>query len=103
MRKNLFAVSILLPILGIAQENQSFGTFNKQVACAPIQVIFKALADPDIKEQPFWIGKDESEKSDYVIFVNDKTKAFTIVQIGKEVGCIIGVGYKSYLVDDKKL
>jgi hypothetical protein len=52
---------------------------------------------------PLWIGKDETEKSEYVIFVNSKTKAFTIVQMGQQVGCILGIGYKSYLVEEKKL
>lgn len=103
MKKFVITLGLLIPILAVAQQSQSFGTFNKPVTCAPIEVILKGLKEPDINELPLWIGKDESEKSEFVVFVNQKTKAFTIIQMGKEVGCIIGIGYKSYLVEDKKL
>jgi|688.fasta_scaffold32249_10 hypothetical protein len=103
MKKLILLTALLFPTFSLSQSNQSFGTFNKPVTCAPIEIILKGLSDPDIKEMPLWIGKDETEKSEYVIFVNSKTKAFTIVQMGQQVGCILGIGYKSYLVEEKKL
>lgn len=103
MKKFVLFLGLLCPTILSAQQNQSFGTFNKQMVCAPIEVILKGLASPDVKELPLWIGKDETEKSEYVVFVNSKTKAFTLVQMGQLVGCILGVGYNSYLVEEKKL
>lgn len=103
MKKIVLIVGLIFSTSIVAQQSQSFGTFNKPVTCAPIEVILKGLKEPDINEVPLWLGKDESEKSEFVIFVNHKTKAFTIIQMGKDVGCIIGIGYKSYLVEDKKL
>lgn len=103
MKTVLLTLGLIFPVLSLAQQGQSLGTFNKPVTCAPIEVILKGLAEPDIKEAPIWIGKDEAEKSEYVVFVNQKTKAFTIIQMGQHVGCIIGIGYKSFLVEDKKL
>ena len=103
MKKIVLLLGLLCPAVLTAQQSQSFGTFNKQIVCAPVEVLLKGLASPDVKELPLWIGKDESEKSDYVVFVNSKTKAFTLVQMGQQVGCILGIGYNSYLVEDKKL
>lgn len=103
MKKVAIILLLLCPAVLNAQQSQSFGTFNKQVVCAPVEVILKGLASPDVKELPLWIGQDETEKSEYVLFVNSKTKAFTLVQMGQQVGCILGVGYNSYLVEDRKL
>jgi len=78
-----------------AQIGPEFRQIPKSVICGPVTTILKALTDKDINEKPLWIGKDESEKSDYAVFVNTKTGAFTIIQFGKEVGCILGIGYRS--------
>ena len=78
-----------------AQIGPDFRQIQKNVFCGPVSVILKALAADDIKEEPLWTGKDESERSDYAIFVNSKTGAFTIIQFGKEIGCILGIGYSS--------
>lgn len=78
-----------------AQVGPQFRQIPKNILCGPVEILFTALADKDIKENPIWIGKDESEKSDFAVFVNSDTGAFTIVQFGREWGCILGIGYKS--------
>lgn len=83
-----------------AQIVPEFVTLNKPVICGPAETILKGLADDDINEKPIWIGQDDTGKSEFILFVNSKTKAFTIVQFGKITGCILGIGYKSSLVSD---
>lgn len=80
-----------------AQIGPDFRQIQKSVICGPFATIIKALAEQDIDEKPVWVGKDESEKTDYAVFVNSKSGAFTIVQFGKEIGCILGIGYKSQI------
>lgn len=78
-----------------AQIGPEFRQVPKNVICGPVHIVLKALTDKDIDEKPLWIGKDEAGKSDYAVFVNAKTGAFTILQFGQEIGCILGIGYKS--------
>lgn len=83
-----------------AQIGPEFSTLQKPVICGPMETILKGLADPDIAEKPIWIGQDDTGRSEYMLFVNPKTNAFTLVQVGKTIGCILGIGYKSSLVSD---
>lgn len=78
-----------------AQIGPGFQQVPKSVVCGPLSTILKSLADKDIAEQPLWIGKDEGEKTNFAVFVNAQTGAFTILQFGQEIGCILGLGYKS--------
>jgi hypothetical protein len=76
----------------IANAQTDFVTIPKQVTCGPLQHIISALMSSDINEKPVLVGKDDNEKSDYAIFLNAETKTFTIVQIIKATGCILGSG-----------
>lgn len=95
--KNLLTVIFLFFAFGAAnaQIGPQFRQIPKNILCGPVEILFTALTDKDIKENPIWLGKDESEKSDYALFVNTDTGAFTLIQFGKEWGCILGIGYKS--------
>ena len=78
-----------------AQIGPQFVQVPKSVICGPAAIVFKGLTDDDIKEQPLWIGKDEAGNSDYALFINEKTKAFTLIQYTGTTACILGIGYKS--------
>lgn len=96
MLKNILAVmSLLIPILSFAQIGPEFREIRKTVICGPLEIVMKGLADPEVKERPVWIGEDESGKSNYSLFYNEKTKAFTLLQFTTNIGCILGIGYKS--------
>lgn len=95
MKQYVCLILLLIANLGYAQTTPEFFQLNKPVTCGPIEIIFKGLISEDVKEKPIWIGKNEDSKSEYAVFVNSKTGAFTIVQFGKEWGCILGMGYKS--------
>ena len=73
---------------------------NKPVICGPADVVLKGLADQEVNEKPIWIGKNEDRRSDWVLFVNGKTSGFTLIQLGQEVACIIGLGEKSKTLVD---
>lgn len=85
----------LISTIANAQQQSQFVQVNKPVLCGPVTEILKGLADKEINERPFWLGKNEDSRSDFIVFVNPKSGAFTIVQFGKEIGCIIGIGYQS--------
>jgi len=78
-----------------AQIGPQFRNIPKPVLCGPLDILFKGLADEEVNEKPIWIGQAEDKKSEFAVFVNPKTGAFTMVQFGKEWGCILGIGYSS--------
>ena len=91
----------LISTIANAQQQSGFVQIPKSVICGPAAEILKNLADKEINEKPIWIGKNEDGRSDYMIFVNPKTSAFTILQIGKEIGCVLGIGYSSQTLFEK--
>ena len=93
MKKIVVAVLFCFSTIVHAQNN--FVTVNKPVICGPIEVILKGLADKDIDEKPVWIGQRDDQKTEFYMFLNFKTSAFTIIEAGKEIGCILSIGYKS--------
>lgn len=99
--KNFFAIIIMSGIT-LSHAQQNFVTVNKPVICGPLDVMLKGLADKDIDEKPIWIGKRDDQKTEFYIFLNFKTSAFTIIEAGKEIGCILGIGYKSNFIDPPK-
>ena len=72
---------------------QSFQT-TKPVICDKPQVILKALTEV-YNEKPMWTAKDGGNDSRYSLFVNEKTKDWTLVQMTPDIACILGVGEKS--------
>lgn len=100
MKKFLVASLFCVSTIANAQK-PDFVNIQKPVLCGPVEAVMRGLADPDINEQPIWLGKDDTGKSDYVLFSNTKTKTFTLVQFGKEVACILGIGNQSSIIPTK--
>lgn len=98
----IFLVASLFCFSIIAHAQQNFVTVNKPVICGPVDTILKGLADKDIDEKPVWIGKREDQKTEFYMFINFKTSAFTLVEVGKEIGCILGIGYNSNFITPPK-
>jgi len=63
---------------------------EKPVLCAQTETVMNAIAKSQYSEKPTWIGADE--KSEFTLFVNEKTKTWTLIQFDNNVACIIGVG-----------
>lgn len=74
-----------------------FKELHKKVFCASPETIFSLITGPDYKEKPFWNGLGLDEKSSFVIFHNEKTGTFTIIEFNDKVACLLGEGFKSQL------
>ena len=85
MHKFILGV-LLLPAMAIAQPV----TVEKPVVCDISKVVIETLIGKDYKEQPFWIGNDETSR--YVMLVNEKTKTWSFVQFNENVACVLGTG-----------
>lgn len=90
MKKMLASLLLLLPAITMSQEksNDEVITTTKKVVCLDVNVLLTQLSQE--KELLFWAGADK--RSYYALFVNEKTKSWTLIQFNKEVGCVIGMG-----------
>lgn len=95
MKRFLVASLFCASTIVNAQSTAQFVTVNKPIFCGPLSIILTSLAEKEVNEKPVWIGRSENSTSDIIVFVNFETSGFTIVEMGKEVGCIIGIGAKS--------
>jgi hypothetical protein len=68
---------------------------NKSVVCMETPDLLKAISGSEIGEKPQWVGKSEAEDSNFVLFVNTKTKSWTMVQLNEKIACILGTGLQS--------
>jgi hypothetical protein len=71
-------------------------TVEKPVICEKTELVIESLQKGEYKEKPVWIGVDESSR--YSLFVNDRTKTWTMIQFNQQIACIIGVGTKAKMV-----
>lgn len=85
MRKFLLGV-LLLPAFVLAQPV----TVEKPVVCEKTEKVIETLQNGQYKELPTWIGYDD--KSRYALFVNTKTKTWTIIQFNETIACVVGAG-----------
>lgn len=85
MLKYLLGV-LLLPALANAEPV----TVEKPVICDKVKTVIEFLSGGNFKEQPFWVGSDDTSK--YVMMVNEKTGTWTMVQFNDQIACIIGTG-----------
>lgn len=93
--KTIVYLMLIFGLNSVVLAQNNFVTVNKPVICGPIDTILKGLADKDIDEKPVWVGRRDDQKTEFFVFLNFKTSAFTIIEAGKEIGCILGIGYKS--------
>jgi hypothetical protein len=105
MKKSYVAfLFCLASTIANAQSRSDFAEVPKPVLCGPISIILSNLTNDEIGESPIWGGNDLSGNSSYSIFVNEKKGTFTIIQFNQELGCILGIGDKSQLLNfGKKL
>jgi hypothetical protein len=68
---------------------------QKSVLCGSNEDILAVLASPDVDEKPIWIGRRDDGKTDFVVFLNFRTSAFTILEMSQNATCVLGIGMKS--------
>jgi len=71
-------------------------TMQKPVECADTEILFRGLIGSNYKEKPIWMGIESgSTLSKYSLFVNEKTKSWTLIQFDEKIACVIGTGEAS--------
>jgi hypothetical protein len=71
-------------------------TVQKPLVCAPTSEVVSTLIGSEYKEQPIWMGVENSTPSSrYSLFVNEQTKTWTLIQFDDKVACVLGTGEAS--------
>jgi hypothetical protein len=77
---------------------QAFET-RKPVLCDNIQSIIKGLTE-NYNEKPVWTARNPVDDTRFALFINAKEGTWTLLQMTKEIACIIGVGQESKWLGD---
>jgi hypothetical protein len=64
---------------------------EKPVVCSNLKTIVETISQ-DYQEQPTWRGNDASSK--YIMFANDNTGSWTLIQYNDKIACVLGSGEK---------
>jgi len=72
---------------------------RKPIVCDETKTVIRSLTET-FKEKPMWTAKDVQDDSRYSLFVNEKTGAWTLVQMTPDYACVLGVGEDSKLIGD---
>lgn len=73
--------------------------FYKPVMCADTKTVIEALTGKEYEEKPIWLGLDEKGHN-YTVFVNAKTKGWTIIEFKGSTACILGAGSESIITKE---
>lgn len=83
-------LGILIAAVLIINAYAQPAVIQKQVVCDQTKTVMETLTGKEYKEQPFWIGTDETSR--FVMLTNEKTGAWTFVQFNENIACILGTG-----------
>lgn len=89
--KKIIAVLVMIHALTV-QADPAVKPQYKPVYCAPFAELLQALSGSPYYELPVWAAKDGKDTSRYVLFINDKNKNWTLVQVWNSIGCVLGAG-----------
>lgn len=88
------AIFLIIPlVLAISASAQT--VIDKPIVCTETATLLKSLASDEINEKIHWGGKSDENESNYFLFVNQKTKTWTLVQLNEKIACILGTGLRS--------
>ena len=96
MRKLI--IPALLALSLSAQANE-WSERKKPVICGPFREIVQTLMQERYREWPLWIGQSSEDSTQFSLFTNVDTGAWTLVQYNKVSGCVLGVGDTSDVVN----
>ena len=86
-------VAFLFGLTSSIANAQAF-QLDKPTVCDTPEKVFDSLGNKH-KEKPVWTGKDAQNDSGYVLFLNETTGLWTIVQFNASVACVLGIGKES--------
>ena len=71
-------------------------TIQKPVECVDTETLFRGLIGSDYNENPIWLGTQPGAGlPKYTLFVNEKTKTWTLIQFNDKISCVLGTGEAS--------
>ena len=71
-------------------------TIQKPVECVDTETLFRGLISSDYKENPIWLGiQPGTTLLRYTLFINEKTKTWTLIQFNEKLACVLGIGENS--------
>jgi hypothetical protein len=99
--KKLAALAFLFCLTSTIANAQVFES-KKPITCGNVKFMVKTLVGEDINEHPIWVGTTDETKTRTVIFVNNTTQSWTIMQMDNKLACILGVGegYSIKVIDE---
>ena len=59
--------------------------------CDKSELVFEVLHN-DFEETPQWYGKDVNNGTTYVLTANLKDSTWTLIQMDKDIACVMGIG-----------
>lgn len=86
---------LLVCLTLLSAQIQAQTVVNKPIVCMDTPDLLKAISGSEIGEKLHWAGKSDAEDSNFVLFVNSKTKSWTLVQLNEKIACILGTGSQS--------
>ena len=99
--KKITALAFLFCFASTIANAQIFES-KKPITCGTAKIMLKSLTDPEINERPIWIGTSEDSKTRTIIFVNNTTLSWTVLQLDDKIACVLntGEGYSLKIIDD---
>lgn len=91
----MLALAFLFCLLSSVANAQPTVQLEKPVTCSTLKTVVEQLSDIH-GEEPHWTGLGHGSK--YIMFVNPKTQAWTLVEYTDTIACIIGTGEQSTLL-----
>lgn len=86
-------VAFLFSLSSSIANAQAFES-RKPVLCDNTQALIKGLTE-QYNEKPVWTARNPVDDTRFSLFLNEKTGAWTLLQMTPQVACIIGVGEES--------
>ena len=99
MRK--LALAFLFCLISSIANAETF-QLQKVMICDKKEIVFEKLA-LEFEEAPIWSGADVSDSSRYVLTINNKTGAWTLVQYDRDIACVLGAGTNSKVTIGKTI
>ena len=98
----IFVISVFASGCALAQAKSPEEVVNVKIACYNTDILFRTLLDTH-KEYPVLMGiTDDNASSTMAVWVNFRTKTWTLVATKEKVSCVIGSGKGIELVPYKK-
>lgn len=91
-----YIMAFLLCLISTVANAQAFTT-NKPVICDDSKTVIAFLGER-YGERLVWMANDAQDLSKFGLFVNEKTKSWTLLQFTTEVACVVGLGQNSKLI-----